>query len=190
VEHLRIVTVHMLSDLDNGFLEVKGDMVIREARKLSGYANHPDPMLELDRATLRFHQRDEQDIWEEVEAISLNRERLLLIVPVDDADATEAKPEEGGRQVRVKLISRGLIVTGFVTVRANSSISSFIHETQDRFIGVRQARIMTAPGAPALQDFPDLLAFCLVNRGYIAACIEARPQLPQAAPAPADRESM
>jgi hypothetical protein len=190
LEQLRLVTVHLLSDLDNGFLEVKGDLVIRQARKLSGYANHPDPMLELDRAALRFHQRDVQDMWEEVEAVSLNRDRLLLIVPIDDAESTEATPGEGDRQVRVKLICRGLIVTGFVTVRASYTLTALIHETPDRFIGVRQARIMTAPGGPGLPDFPDLLAFCLVNRGYIAAFIEARPQLPQAAPAPADRESV
>jgi hypothetical protein len=190
MEELRIVTVHMLSDLANGFLEVKGQMVIRQARRLSGYANHPDPMLELDRAALRFHQRDQQDLWEEVEAISLNRERLLLIVPLDDGAAAEVKPPESDHQVRVKLICRGLIVTGFVAVRANSTVSALIHETPDRFIAVRQARIMAPPGAPDLQAFPDLLAFCLVNRAYIAACIETRPQLPQATPVAPDRESV
>lgn len=189
MEELRIAAVHALSDLDNGFLEVKGELVMRQARRLVGYANHPDPMLDLDRASIRFHLRADQDYWEDVEAISLNRDRVLLIIPLDEADPGEVAGAGPSREVRVKVICRGLIVTGFVTVPVNSTISTFIHETQARFIGVGRCRIMAAPGAPSLQDFPALHEFCLVNRSYITACIETRPQMATSAPLTAERES-
>ena len=81
-------------------------------------------------------------------------------------------------------------MTGFVTLPVKSTISTLIHETRDRFLGVRRARVMTAPGAPELQDFPPLHEFCLVNRSYIVACIETRPQMTETAPRVAERESV
>jgi hypothetical protein len=49
---------------------------------------------------------------------------------------------------------------------------------------------MTAPGAPELQDFPPLHEFCLVNRSYIAACIETRAQVPETTPRVPERETV
>jgi hypothetical protein len=76
--------------------------------------------------------------------------------------------------VRVKIICRGLQLTGFVRVPVNATIPSFIHESRNRFIPVSQARITHNDVATELGDFEGVHPFCLVNRGYVVACIEAR----------------
>jgi hypothetical protein len=175
LEDLRIAGVMALADLGGSYLEVKGTIVMRQARRLSDYANHPDPMLEMDAAQLRFHLGGGPDYWEQVEGLSLNRERVLLVIPVEDPDPGH-RPEllVHGRLVRVKMICRGLQLTGFVRVPVNATVPSFIHESRSRFLAVTQARITHNDIGTELGDFEGVHDFCLVNRAYIVACIETR----------------
>jgi hypothetical protein len=175
VEELKITGIRALADLGGHYLEVKGTVVMRAARRLSDYANHPDPMLELDAAELRFHLPGGPELWEQVESLSLNRDRVLLVIPVDESDPGH-NPEMHirGRSVRVKIICRGLQLTGFIRVPVNSTIASFIHESRGRFLAVTQARIIHKDIGTGLGDFEGMHPFCLVNRAYIVACIETR----------------
>jgi len=175
VEDFKIAGIRALADLGGSYLEVKGTIVMRQARRLSDYANHPDPMLELDAAELRFHLPGGPEIWEQAEGVSLNRDRVLLLIPVDETDPGH-NPEMHvrGRPVRVKIICRGLQLTGFVRVPVNSTIASFIHESRNRFLAVSQARIIHNDVGTALGDFEGMHPFCLVNRAYVVACIETR----------------
>jgi hypothetical protein len=175
VEELKIAGVRALADLGGHYLEVRGTIVMRVARRLSDYANHPDPMLELDGAALRFHLPGGPELWEEVEGLSLNRDRVLLLIPVDENDPGH-NPEMHvrGRSVRVKVICRGLQLTGFVRVPVNATIASFIHESHNRFLAVTQARVIQNDVGTSLGDFEGMHPFCLVNRSYIVACIETR----------------
>ena len=182
MEDLRIAGVKALADLGGSYLEVTGTIVMRQARRLSEYANHPDPMLELDGAQLRFHLGGGPELWEQVEGLSLNRDRVLLVVPVEEPDL-DRNPEllVHGRSVRVKIICRGLQLTGFVRVPVNATIASFIHESRSRFLAVTQARITHNDLGTELGDFEGVHAFCLVNRSYVVACIETRArELPEA----------
>ena len=175
MEELKIAGITALADLGGHYLEVKGTIVMRQSRRLSDYANHPDPMLELDGAELRFHLPGGPELWEQVEGLSLNRDRVLLVIPIDEDDPGH-NPEMHvrGRSVRVKIICRGLQLTGFVRVPVNATIASFIHESHNRFIAVTEARIIQNDVGTSLGDFEGRHPFCLVNRAYVVACIETR----------------
>ena len=171
MQELRIAGIQAIADLGPAFLEVRGEFVIRHARRLSDYLNHPDPMLELDSGAIR-HQGE--DFWEEVEGLSLNRNRVLIVIPFDDADpGPDPQMVVSSRQVRVKVICRGLSVVGFINVPLQATISSFIHETNARFLAVSNARLVpTENGFNVASE--AIHRFCLVNRTYIVACIETR----------------
>jgi hypothetical protein len=132
-------------------------------------------MLELDAGELRFHLPGGPELWEQVEGLSLNRDRVLIVIPVEESDPGH-NPEMlvRGRSVRVKIICRGLQLTGFVRVPVTATIASFIHESRNRFLAVTQARIIHNDVGTSLGDFEGMHAFCLVNRSYIVACIETR----------------
>jgi len=176
LEELRIAEISTVADLGPSFVEVRGQFVIRHARRLSDYLNHPDPMLELDAGSIR---QEGEDFWEEVQGLSLNRNRVLLVLPLTD---TDPGPDPGqvvsSREVRIKILCRGVSVVGFVTVPLQSTISSFIHESKARFLGVSQARLV--PTHPSFRtDQGPVVPFCMVNRDYIVACIETRPGIGQ-----------
>ena len=184
MDELKVAAVRTLADVGGSYLEVKGSIVMRQARRLSDYANHPDPMLELDAAQLRFHLPNGPDLWEDVDALSLNRDTVLLLIPIDENDPGR-NPElhVPGRSARVKIICRGLQVTGFVRVPVNATMSSFIHASRSRFLAVNQARVGAIGSDAGLGDFEGMHDFCLVNRSFVVACIETR--TPEAAdPAP------
>jgi len=185
VEELKIAGIRALADLGGSYLEISGTIVMRQARRLSDYANHPDPMLELDSAELRFHLPGGPEMWEQVEGLSLNRDRVLLVIPVEESDPGH-NPEMHvrGRSVRVKIICRGLQLTGFVRVPVTATIASFIHESRNRFLSVSQARIIHNDVGTALGDFEGMHPFCLVNRSYVVACIETRTREAPAAATP------
>src|SRR5690349_14338323 len=117
MEELRVAGVRTIGDLGGSLLEVTGTVVIRRARRLSDFANHPDPMLDLDGAQMRVLHLDKPDFWEEVGSVSLNRDRVILITPIeDDHPGGHTDLQVTGNRVRVKLLCRGLQVTGFVRV--------------------------------------------------------------------------
>jgi hypothetical protein len=175
LDELRVAGVRTLADLGSSYLEVTGSIVMRQSRRLSDYANHPDPMLELDAAKLRLQGQTGPQLWEEVEALSLNRDRLLLLIPFDENDPGH-NPElhVRGRPARVKIICRAMQVTGFIRVPVNATIASFIHVSRARFLAVTQARVARIDAASGLGAFEGVHDFCLVNRAYIVACIETR----------------
>jgi hypothetical protein len=184
LQELRIAGIHALADLGGSYLEVRGTIVMRQTRRLSDYANHPDPMIDLDGGELRFHFRGGPQVWEQVEGLTLNRDRVLLIVPEDQSEVGHDSTGQG-RSVRVKLVCRGLQLTGFVRVPLRATISSFIHESRSRFLAVTEARIMRTDIEADLGDFEGTHSLCLVNRSYVVACIETRVR---EAPEPVARE--
>ncbi|HVB76885.1 MAG TPA: hypothetical protein VNI34_03645 [Candidatus Nitrosotalea sp.] len=172
MEELRLAEINAVADLGPSFVEVRGQIVIRHARRLSDYLNHPDPMLELDGGAIR---QESDDFWEEVQGLSLNRNRVLIVSPTADADpGPDPKLVVSSRQVRIKILCRGVSVVGFVTVPMQATISSFIHETRARFLNVSQARLFPTHSSFRTQLGPAL-DFCMVNREYIVACVETRP---------------
>lgn len=185
LEDFRLARIHALAELGPSLLEVRGYLVIRHARRLSDHLNHPDPMLEVDAGELR-HQGE--DFWEEVAGLSLNRNRVLAVIPVDDADPG---PDPGAlvpaHHIRVKIICRGMSVVGFVTLPLQATMSTFIHETRQRFLAVQQARLVATPDAFSTDT--GMLPCCLVNRDHIVACVETRPGTRRAPDPPGAGES-
>jgi hypothetical protein len=118
-------------------------------------------MLELDSAELRFHGSADLELPEEARTITLNRDRVLLLVPLEEP---ESELDAGGHPVAVKIICRGFQLTGLVRVPVSATITSFMHESRNRFLPVARARISG--------DFEAEHPLCLVNRSYVVACIE------------------
>ena len=176
MEDLHVMEIRALADVGGQMLEVRGDVVVRRGRRLSDYGNHPDPMLDIDRAAIRYLGAESSEPWEEVEGLSLNRDRVLLLLPAGAAHVPSPNPDlqVPGRKVRVKVICRGLEVTGFVQVPLHATISAFIHETRTRFLSVSQARVVATKGGARIDDLGDFHPFCLVNREYVIACIETK----------------
>lgn len=161
--------------MEPGHLEVRGEIVLRQRRRLSDYANHPDPMLELDGAAFRFHHNGQAGLWEDVEQLSLNRNQVILILPIDEAQpAANPRLLVSGRPVRVKAVCRSLQVTGFITVPTQMTVPAFMHESRARFLAMSDALVMPQAGGAALVDFQEIHQFCLLNRDHLIACIETR----------------
>jgi hypothetical protein len=186
LEDLRVAGIRALADLYGDFLEVSGTVVIRRSRRISDFANHPDPMFELDGAQIRHHGADGPGMWEQVEGLSLNRDQIVLLVPVNDADPG-ANPRfvVSGHEVRVKVICRGVQVTGFVRLPTQETMSAFIHESRGRFLPISQARVMASPVNLPIDGYEGLFDFCLLNRSYVIACVETRPGFPNISQPPA-----
>ncbi len=181
---LRVVQIRAGADLGDAFLEIRGEVVMRGARRLSDLANHPDPLLELDRAAMRIHRapgagRDEAAgaaEWEQVAGLTVNRDHVAVLVPVAEQDpGPDPRLVRPPRVVRVKLVCRAVVVTGFIRVPLEATIASFLHETRARFIAVTDARVLGSPGGADLGELEGAHPFCLVNRGHVAACAEAMP---------------
>jgi hypothetical protein len=176
LQELRIAGLRALADLGGTFLEVSGKVVLRHTRRFSDFANQLTPMLDLDEAALRVHHRDRADLWEQVEGISLNRDRILLLIPTEEPQPI-GNPElrTPGNSVRIKLFCAGIEVTGFIRIPLHSTMAGFLHQTTTRFLAVTQARLVPTDGRLWLESSELVHDFCLVNRALIMACIEARP---------------
>jgi len=174
LEELRIAQIRALVETAGAFLEVRGELVLRQRRRLSDHANHPDPMLELDGAAFRrlVGEGPATEPWEEVEQLSLNRDHVVVIIPTGE-DNPGGNPQlvVQGRPVRVKLLCRSLEVTGFVNLPMQLTVPAFLHETRGRFLAITEARVMAGSN---LADFSRVQPFCLVNREHVVACIETR----------------
>lgn len=178
MQDLRIATVQAICALGSALIEVRGEVVVRAGRRLSDQANHPDPMLELDAAAMRFLQPDGPEDWEEVEGMTLNQDRVTVLVPLEDRDPGPDPRLVGAvatREVRVKLVCAAAQVTGFLKVPKHLTMPSYIHSSRARYLAVTRSRVVAAPGAPPPGELEGAHAFCLVNREHVIACTEARP---------------
>ena len=181
-EH-RTAGIRALADLGTSLLEVTGSVIIRRGQRLSDFANFPDPMMDVDDASARTLHVDGAEPFEDAKTISLNRDRLLVVIPVEDEHpGAHVDLKVPGNRIHVRILCRAVQVTGFVTVPGNATLSSFIHERRSRFIPVNGARILpiSSHASVELTDFAVLHEFCLVNRDYVIACAEA--------PVPPDQE--
>jgi hypothetical protein len=132
-------------------------------------------MLDMDDASIRMLGGRPGSVWEAVENVSLNRDRIVILIPHEESDPT-SNPDlmAAGRDVRVKLICTGLQLTGFLRIPVRSTTTGFLHDANSRFLAITHARIAVNPGWGNL-DAPDLAPdFCLINRQMITGCIESR----------------
>ncbi len=163
-----------VADAGGALLEVTGRVVMRRVRRFSDFANHPDPLVDIHRCTVRLHTAAASEIWEEVEGLSLGRSTILILIPIDDSDpGSSTLLHVPSQQIRAKLVCGGLQVTGFVQVPFQATVASFIRESRLPFLAVTSARVTALPGI-SFEDFDSFLPFCLVNRNRITACIETR----------------
>ena len=173
---LRIAEVHALCELGTALLEVRGRLVIRQGRRLSDHANHPDPMLELDEAATRLLRVGVDGRWEASELLSVNRDRVAVLVPFDEEDpGADPKLVPPTRDVRVRLTCPAAVVEGSVKVPVASTIASFIHETRNRYLAVTGATLTSVAGGPGIGELAGDRAFCMVNRGHVVSCAELPP---------------
>ncbi len=152
--------------------------MVRAGRRLSDQANHPDPMLELAAAAIRFHRPDGAEDWEEVEGLTLNQDRVTVLLPTAERDIGPDPRLVGvvaTRPVRVKLVCAAAQVTGFIQVPRQLTMPSYIHSSRARYLSVTRCRVVPAPGAPPPGEVEGAHDFCLVNREHLIACTEARP---------------
>lgn len=177
VQKLRVATIRGISVLNAALLEVRGEVVVRAGRRLSDQANHPDPMLELQEAAMRVHHVEGPEEWEDVSGMTLNQDRVTVLVPVEDRDPGPDPRLVGAatRDVRVKLVCAAAQVTGFIKIPRQQTMASFMHSSRARFIAVTSCRVIRAPGAPRPGDLEGAHAFCMVNRDHVIACTETRP---------------
>ena len=162
-----------LAELGGTYLEVHGKVVMRQARRISDLANDEDELLDLEDAQIRV--RDSGDaLWESVPGLTLNRDEVLLLIPTTEANTSHHDLKSPGRRVRVKLYCGPLQVSGFVTVPADQTVSSWHRTTRTRFLSVTQARVQPIGGAPALDDNEGSYKFVLINRRRLTALIETR----------------
>ncbi|MGH7777131.1 MAG: hypothetical protein ACREPI_08145 [Candidatus Dormibacterales bacterium] len=175
MDDLRVSGIRALADLGGAHLEVDGKIVIHQARRLSDFVNRPDAMLEVEEARIRFHGASGSGVWEEVEGVSLNRDRVVVLIPIGERDPGPAAGlRRERRSVRSKLFMAGLHVTGFLPVPVQDTVAAFLEQTGRRYIPVMEARI-TREGAGAwLDDLPPIHRFCLLSRSLVAASIETR----------------
>lgn len=178
MQDLRVATVQAISPMGSALIEVRGEVVVRAGRRLSDQANHPDPMLELAAASIRFHHPEGPEEWEEVEGVTLNQDRVSVLLPVEERDPGPDPRLVGAiatRAVRVKLVCAAAQVTGFIQVPRHLTMPSFIHSSRARYLAVTGCRVIRAPGAPPPGELDGSHAFCMVNREHLIACTEARP---------------
>lgn len=170
---LRIAEVHALCELGSAVLEVRGQLIIRQGRRLSDHANHPDPMLELDEAATRVHSGAGPSAWEPGHSLSVNRDRVAVLLPFDESDpGADPMLISSTRDVLVRLVCPAATVTGHVKVPVASTVAAFIHQTRHRYLALTGARLEPPPAGFDLGPLAATHPFCLVNRAHVVACQE------------------
>ena len=168
-----IALIGALAELGGTYLEVEGKVAMRQSRRVSDLANDEDELLDLKDARLRVH--DGEGLWDSVSALTLNREEVLMLIPLEEVDAGRPDLRAPGRRVRVKLFCGPLQVSGFVTIPMEQTVSSWHRTTRQRFLAVTQARVQPIQRDLRLQDGDGFHAFALINRRRLTALIETRP---------------
>jgi hypothetical protein len=161
-----------LAELGGTYLEVQGRVTMRQARRVSDLANDEDELLDLDDAQIRVHSGEA--LWDSVASLTLNREEVLMLIPIEESHSGRDDLRAPGRRVRVKLFCGPLQVTGFVTVPLDQTVSSWHRTARQRFLAVTQARVEPIQRELKLTDGDGVYGFVLINRHRLAALIEAR----------------
>lgn len=170
-----------LAELGGTYLEVRGKVVMRQARRISDLANDEDELLDLEDAEIRVHEGGDS-LWDAVPAMTLNRDEVLLLIPTAETHTSRPDLKAPGRRVRVKLYCGPLQVTGFVTVPVDQTVSGWHRTTRTRFLSVTEARVQPIQGELKLDEGDGVHRFVLINRRRLTALIETRPAEPARPP--------
>lgn len=162
-----------LAELGGTYLEVHGKVVMRQRRRISDLANDEDELLDLEDAEVRVHEGG-QGLWDAVPSLTLNRDEVLMLMPIHEAGTSQDDLRAPGRNVRVKLYCGPLQVTGFVNVPVDQTVSGWHRTTRTRFLSVTQARVQPIQGGLQMSAEEGVYGFILINRRRLTALIEAR----------------
>jgi hypothetical protein len=184
LQDLRVTELRALAQIGaTTFMEVTGILIMRHGRRLFDHANHPDPMMSLDEASVRFHTRGSSSEWQSMPRLTVNREKLVLVAPSRTSEATVPFMDVGGRELMVSFICGQLQVSGTVLVPPDVSLGDFVNQSNSRFVVVSNSRVRPHSEGIGLGDFQEPIAVCYVNAGHIDACLESEKpngQAPQA----------
>ena len=162
-----------LAELGGTYLEVRGKVVMHQARRISDLANDEDELLDLEDAEIRVHESGD-GLWETVPGMTLNREEVLLLIPTMETHSSRQDLKAPGRNVRVKLYCGPLQVTGFVNVPIDQTVSGWHRTTRTRFLSVTQARVQPIQEGLKMEGAEGVYKFVLINRRRLTALIETR----------------
>jgi hypothetical protein len=165
------IEIGTLAELGTTYLEVRGKVVLRHARRVSDLANDEDELLELVDAEIRVHDQGD-GLWDAVPRLTLNRDEVLLLIPTGEHQTSQSDLQAPGRRVRVKLYCGPLQVTGFVTVPIEQTVSSWHRTTRTRFLSVTEARVQPLQESLGLDHNEGVYKFVLINRRRLTALIE------------------
>jgi hypothetical protein len=184
LDDLYVTEIGALAELGGTYLEVHGKVVMRQARRISDLANDEDELLDLEDAEVRVHEGGE-GLWDAVPGLTLNRDEVLMLMPISEASVSQDDLKAPGRSVRVKLYCGPLQVTGFVTVPVEQTVSGWHRTTRSRFLSVTQARVQPIQDDLKMDSEEGVYKFVLINRRRLTALIEARAGEPPNGVAPA-----
>ena len=120
----------------------------------------------------RSHEGGE-GLWDTVPTMTLNRDEVLLLIPISEEHTSSGDLKAPGRNVRVKLYCGPLQVTGFVNVPIDQTVSSWHRTTRTRFLSVTQARVQPIQDDLKMEGAVGVYRFLLINRRRLTALIEA-----------------
>jgi hypothetical protein len=181
-----VALISALAELGGTYLEVEGKVAVRQSRRVSDLANDEDELLDLKDARLRVHHG--AALWDSVSALTLNREEVLMLIPIEEVHADRPDLRAPCRKVRVKVFCGPLQVSGFVSVPIEQTVSSWHRTTRQRFLPMTEARVQPIQDDLKLPDRDGLHAFALINRRRLTALIEA--SSPRRVPEPAGRREL
>jgi hypothetical protein len=173
LDDLHVTEIGALAELGGTYLEVHGKVVMRQARRISDLANDEDELLDLEDAEVRVHEGGE-GLWDSVPGLTLNRDEVLMLMPISERNASQDDLNAPGRSVRVKLYCGPLQVTGFVTVPVDQTVSGWHRTTRSRFLSITQARVQPIQDGLKMESAEGVYRFVLINRRRLTALIEAR----------------
>lgn len=173
LDDLHVTEIGALAELGGTYLEVHGKVVMRQARRISDLANDEDELLDLEDAQVRVHEGGE-GLWDAVPGLTLNRDEVLMLMPIHETSTSQEDLKAPGRKVRVKLYCGPLQVTGFVTVPVDQTVSGWHRTARTRFLSVTQARVQPIQEGLQMDSDEGIYKFVLINRRRLTALIEAR----------------
>jgi len=178
-----VTEIGALAELGGTYLEVHGKVVMRQARRISDLANDEDELLDLEDAQVRVHEGGE-GLWDAVPGLTLNRDEVLMLMPISEVSTSQEDLRAPGRNVRVKLYCGPLQVTGFVNVPIDQTVSGWHRTTRTRFLSVTQARVQPIQDGLKMDSGEGVYKFVLINRRRLTALIETRGADPRNGPEP------
>jgi hypothetical protein len=177
LDDLHVTEIGAIAELGGTYLEVHGKVVMRQARRVSDLANDEDELLDLEDAEVRVHQGGE-GLWDAVPGLTLNRDEVLMLMPIHEVSTSQDDLKAPGRNVRVKLYCGPLQVTGFINVPIEQTVSGWHRTTRTRFLSVTQARVQPIQDDLEMSSEEGVYGFVLINRRRLTALIEARASEP------------